>query len=151
LNLLSALSVNLDLSNFVFLVGLSQMANIPAMMLAPKMLGWKEDLGKLRPINRAIVIVLGIGMSLIIVGTGIVVMVGKDELVNGSLLGISLSCFLAVVWTYRGLIQILVYPRIWPRGGISRMSHFGLMGLFVFQFLAYWILFVKGVIKRIQG
>lgn len=124
------------------------MANIPAMLMAPKMLGWKEDLAKLQPINRAIVIVLGIGMSIVIVGSGIVVMVGCHEIAKGSTLGLALACFLAVVWTYRGSIQIVLYRKIWPKGWLGQFSHIGLGVLFVFQAVVYWSVFFIGLLKN---
>lgn len=148
MNLVPAFLFEFNFSDLVFLTGLSQLANIPAMIMAPKMLGWKEDLGKLQPINRNIFMVLGIGMSLIIVSSGVVVMVGRDEMLNGSLLGVSFACFLALVWTYRGLIQIFLYTRIWPGGRIGKVSHLGLSVLFVFQALVYWICFFTGMVKR---
>ncbi len=148
MTLFQFVSIDVTLSGIVFVAGLSQLANLPAMLIAPKMLGWKDDLAKLQPINRAIVIVLGIGMSIVIVGSGIVVMVGHREMANGSTLGMALACFLAVVWTYRGLIQIVLYTRLWPKGILGRFSHIGLGALFVFQAAIYWVCFLVGISKK---
>lgn len=151
MSIFSIPSFDVGLSGIVFLTGLSQLANLPAMIMAPKMLGWKEDLRKLQPINRAIVIVLGVGMSIVIVGSGIVVMVGSREMAGGTTLGLALACFLAVVWTYRGLIQIVLYTRLWPKGILGRFSHIGLGVLFVFQASVYWVCFVLGISKKAIG
>lgn len=124
---------SLTWSNVIFLTGLLHFCQIPAMLFAPVMLGWKEDLAKLSPINRAICCVMGGGIILTVLGLGVVVAVACDDIAGGNAAGIGLASFLAIFWAYRASIQIFLYSRIWPSGPIGRLSHYGLVALFTFQ------------------
>jgi hypothetical protein len=131
------------LSKLLFLAGVCHFFQIPAMLVAPRALGWKDDLPRLRPINRAIVIVLGFGMVLTIVGLGVVVMLSSKELANGGRLANALLCFLVLFWLYRAAVQVVVYTRLWP--GNLRLAHYGLMVLFFSLTSVYAVVFFYGV------
>jgi hypothetical protein len=132
----------LSLRNFVWLAGLLQFCQIPAMIASPKMLNWKEDLAKLSPINRNIVLVIGAAIVLTGVGLGVVVVVGATEMVGGGRLGTALCGFLGVFWLYRDAVQVFIYRKIWPKGGMGTLSHCGLTALFTFQAAVYLTAFV---------
>ena len=110
--------------------GLLHFCQVPAMIVAPRMLGWKEEMAAMSPINRRIVQVMGLAIMLTVLGTGVVVAWGAQEIAAGTPLGAALATFLAVFWTYRAAVQIVVYHRIWPGGFIGRASHYGLCLLF---------------------
>ncbi|MBI4054777.1 MAG: hypothetical protein HY402_01440 [Elusimicrobia bacterium] len=136
----------LSLEDLLFLAGMLHFLNVPAMLLAPRMLGWREDLAKLAPINRRMVLVMGGGIVLVILGLGTVVAVCSREMAEGGRLGMALSCFLGIFWGYRTFIQVYVYPRIWPGGFLGRLSHFGLVALFPFLSGVYWLAFFSGLL-----
>ncbi len=138
----------LSLRNFVFLAGLLQFCQIPAMMMAPKMLGWKDDLAKLSTINRRIVKVIGVAIVIVGVGTGAIVVCAGGEMVSGSHLAIGLSLFLGIFWGYRAMVQYLLYFRIWGKGFMGAFSNYGLAALFTFQTLVYLIAFVANLQHR---
>jgi len=138
----------LTLRNFVWLAGLLQFCQIPAMFAAPKVLGWREDLSKLSAINRNIVLVIGGGIVLTGVGTGLVVVLGATEMVGGGLLGIAFCGFLGVFWFYRLCAQVFLYARIWPGGVLGRLSYYGLTALFTFQAGVYLTAVVSTLLKR---
>jgi hypothetical protein len=135
------------LRNFVFAAGALQFCQIPAMMVAPRMLGWKEDLEKLATMNRRIVKVIGLAIVLVGVGTGAIVACAADEMVSGSRLACGLSLFLGVFWGYRALVQYFLYFRIWPKGFMGRLSNYGLAALFTFQSIVYLAAFVANVTR----
>ncbi len=137
----------LSLENLVFLAGLLQFCQIPAMLCSPKMLGWEEDLAKLSAINRRIVFVMGGGIILTVVGSGIVVVAASSEIAAGGRLGAALACFLGVLWLYRGSMQVVVYSRIWPGGFLGRLSHHGLVALFTFQSAVYFAAFAAALLR----
>jgi hypothetical protein len=134
-------------ANLVFLAGLLHFCQIPAMMVAPKMLKWKEDLSQLSPINQWIFRVIAGGIMLAVFGLGVVVVSAPNEIAEGGKLGMTLCAFLAVFWVYRAVIQIFLYSRIWPGGWLGRLSHYGLCALFLFQTGAYGIVFLEGFLK----
>lgn len=126
-----------SLQNLLFVTGLLHYCQVPAMIAAPRMLGWKEDLGQLQPINRQIVKVIGIAIMIVVLGMGAVVMVGAGELAQGGPLAVGVCAFLSVFWFYRATVQVTLYRKIWPGGVIGRFSHHGLSLLFYFQAAAY--------------
>ena len=135
----------LSMRTLVLVTGALHFCQLPAMMIAPRVLQWGDDLAKLEPINRQIVKVIGGGIMLAGLGLGVVVVCAPAEVAGGSRLGMALACFLAVLWAYRAIVQIVVYRRIWPGGGIGRLSHYGLCLLFSFQTVAYAAAFVHGL------
>lgn len=114
---------------------------VPAMVyFAPRMLNWKEDISKVSPINQAIIKAMGGGIVLAGIGLGIVVLCSPGELLGPSLLGRSLCLFLGIFWGYRAIVQMVVYPNIFPKDLMGKLSHFGLSLLFSFQAIAYgWV------------
>lgn len=118
---------------------------IPAMLMAPKMLSWEEDLAKMAPINRAIFRVITLFIMFTVLGLGLIVGMSAAELVTGSRLGIGLTLFLALFWAFRGFIQMKLYSKIWPSGLLGRLSHWGLTGLFGFLCLLYFLCFYHNV------
>lgn len=117
------------MQHLVFTAGLLHLCQVPSMIAAPRMLGWKQDLGQLETINRRIVQVIGVAIMIVVVGLGIVVMVAPGELLS-TRLGAALAGFLGVFWLYRAAVQVLLYRRIWPKGWLGRASHYGLSLLF---------------------
>lgn len=135
----------LTLKNLVLLAGVLHFCQLPAMFMAPKMLGWREDLGKLQPINRRIFNVMAGGIMMTVLGLGLVVALAPAEVAGGSRLGTALAAFLGVFWAWRGSVQVFLYSKIWPGGWLGRASHWGLSALFAFLSAVYLAAFVAGV------
>lgn len=135
----------MSLERLVGLAGWLHFCQVPAMLAAPRMLGWEEDLAKMQPINRRIFGVMATAIMLTVLGLGLVVGLSPGQVTDGSRLGTSLAGFLAVFWTYRGGVQVAVYSRIWPVGTLGSFSHYGLTALFTFLAGSYWAAFVAGV------
>jgi hypothetical protein len=145
MNLDAITGAALSLRNWVFLAGVLHFCQVPAMMMAPRMLDWKDDLAKLSVINRRIVQVIGIAIVIVGVGTGIVVACAADEMVKGGKLATGLSLFLAVFWGYRGLVQYTLYLRIWVKGWLGTISNYGLAALFTLLTVIYLIAFIHNL------
>jgi hypothetical protein len=139
----------LTLARLVRLAGILHFCQVPAMMVAPQMLGWKEDLAKMQTINRRIFGVIAAAIVLTVLGLGLVVALAADQVVNGSLLGEGLAAFLAVFWAYRFLVQVVLYSKIWPGGWLGKASHYGLTLLFAFLASAYAVAFASVALGRI--
>lgn len=129
------------LEKLLFSAGLLHFCQLPAMMFSPKMLGWDEDLAKLSTINRRIVLVMGGGIMLTVLGSGVVVAFNARHIAAGGPLARALSLFLASLWIYRGSIQVAIYARIWPSGWFARLSHYGLVVLFGYLSAVYLLAF----------
>jgi hypothetical protein len=118
------------MSQIVLAAGLLHFCQVPAMVAAPRMLGWQQDLERLQPINRRIVKVIGLAIVIVVLGLGMVVASAPGELLNGGRLALGLTSFLAVFWLYRAVVQVTLYARIWPGGFLGRASFYGLSVLF---------------------
>ena len=129
--------MGLEFEHLVMAAGLLHFCQVPAMIVAPKMLNWKEEMTAMSPINRRIVQVMGIAVILTVLGLGLVVAFGAEEIAGGTPLGTGLALFLGIFWSYRAGVQILLYHRIWPGGLVGRGSHYGLCLLFTGQSLVY--------------
>jgi hypothetical protein len=131
------------MSTWIFIAGLLHFCQVPAMALVEvSMLEWKKDLQRLQPINRRIVKVIGLAIILTVLGLGVVVMTAPGELIGGSTLGASLAAFLSVFWSYRLLVEVLVYPKVWPRTASGRIFHYALSVLFAFLAGTYTTAFI---------
>lgn len=133
----------------VIVTGMAHFFNIPATLVAPKILGWKDDFSKLSPINRMIVFVLGVGMQLTIVGLGIVTIFSSDDLLQGGKLQLFFIGFMCVFWLYRALVQFIIYPKIWPSK--IRLMHYGLQCLLTFLTCSYGVIFIYAYLKNQGG
>ncbi len=127
----------MSLKHVLRLAGLLHFVQVPAMLYAPRMLDWESDLSKISVINRRIVQVMGGAIMLTVLGTGLVVAVGSDDLAAGGTLATALCVFMCVFWTYRAAVQMFLYSRIWPQGALGRISHYALCVLFSFLSVVY--------------
>jgi hypothetical protein len=116
------------------LAALLHFVQIPSMFVARRVLDWEEELRRLAPINRRIIAVIAGGILVCVLGLATLVLALHGELLR-SRAGILLCVFLSVFWAYRGVVQFLVYGRIWPAG--ERWSHYALCLLFVVLTAAY--------------
>lgn len=126
------------MQEFFIVIGLLHFCQIPGMMMAPRMLAWKDDLAKLQPINRRIVKVIGVSIMIVVLGMGVVVVAGAGDLAAGGPLAVGVCAFLSVLWCFRATVQVTLYRKIWPGGVLGRLSHYGLSFLFYFQAAAYF-------------
>jgi hypothetical protein len=145
------LSEAIEPGNLVFLAGLLHFMQIPAVLVAPKMLNWKEELGRLLPINRLIFQMIGLGIMLMTLGAGIVVMVASDEVAGGGKLGTALCGYLAAVWLFRLLVQLKVYAPLWPGGLWGRLSHYGVVANLTTKIGIYFYVFLLGLARLLLG
>lgn len=122
----------------VRIAGFLHFTQIPAMFAAGRMLRWDSELGRLSPINRRIVRVIGLAIVIVMCGLGAVVVVAAEDIARGdAVLATGVSGFLACFLGFRTFVQWVVYARVWPADRWGRLSHISLGLLFSFQTLVY--------------
>ena len=134
----------LTLENLAVLAGSLHFCQLPALLFAPKMLNWSEEFGRLSLINRRIFQLIGIAIMWMSLWLGLIVIIAHKELVNGSLLGKLLCCYLGFVWGFRAVVQVFVYWKLWPGGWLGVLSNYGLTALLFFLTGLYFFLFAMG-------
>jgi hypothetical protein len=125
-------------------LGLAHLIQLPAMAFVPKILRWQTELARLSPINQRLFAVVTGGIVLCVNGLGLVVFAGASDMLH-SRLGTALSAFLFCFWTYRAVVQLVVYPTLWPER--ARWAHWVLCALFPSLALAYAGLLLAGLAR----
>jgi hypothetical protein len=128
-------------TRLVLCAGVLHFTQLPAMAMAGRLLDWRGQLRLLDPLNRSLVLGIGVGIMIAMTGLGVLVVCRPASLVNGDPMGRLLAAFLAVFLGYRALVQWVAYGPIWPRRRLGRGTHW-LLGLqFTFQAIVYLLAF----------
>lgn len=120
------------MQQIIFIVGLAQITLAVGSLAIPKILNWRGELSKVRPIIKQIfwtyaAYILGFNLSF-----GFLSVFSGEELVNGSILAKAVTGFIAVYWISRILIQFFYFDRSdFPRGGWYRAGEIALVTLFI--------------------
>jgi hypothetical protein len=136
-----------DAAALIFrIAGALSFCQLPAMVLAPRMLRWNQELAAVSPLSRRIIGVIGIAIVLVVQGTAVVTLVGAAEMARGTSLGTAFAGFLGVFWGFRAAAQ-RTYAPLWPRGRVGWLSHVGLTCLFTTQSAVFLFGFVRGLVR----
>lgn len=134
------------LRTIVQITGLLHFCQIIGMIFAPKLFRWKEDVGRLDPINQKIFKVMIGAVLILVLGSGVIVASSPHEMISGSRLSIGLSGFLAIIWIYRGSVQYFLYAKLLPPITHVRIAHHLMLLLFAFQATVYSYIFFRGLL-----
>jgi hypothetical protein len=104
----------------------------------PFRFGWKEDLARVRPMNRKLFRVYWVFILVTIVAFGVLTLVLHDELLRGDRAALALASFMALFWAIRLAADFFYFSHDdWPPGGLFRLAHVLLILLFVFLLSTY--------------
>lgn len=96
----------------VLLCGL-QFLQVPGMIVGQRVLAWGEDLSRLTPVSRRLVIALGVGITIYVCGTGVIGILFPQAVIETEP-GRALCVLQAVAWTVRASLQLIVIGPTWP-------------------------------------
>jgi len=103
-----------DPAHVLVLVCGLQFLQLPGMIIGQRVLGWGEDLSRLTPVSRRLVIALGAGIMMYVCGTGVIGLVFPRLTVTTEV-GRALCVLQAVAWTLRASLQLFVIAPTWPQ------------------------------------
>ncbi|HUK81258.1 MAG TPA: hypothetical protein VLZ12_01365 [Verrucomicrobiae bacterium] len=127
----------------LWLAGAGQFCVLLASVQVPYRMGWKEDLAKLRPVNRKLMWTYGFFIVMTIIAFGTLTLVLHDEMLRGGRTAIGLATFLGVFWLARVVLDFTVHTHAdWPRGIRFVIAHVLLTTLFVVLATTYLSLVV---------
>jgi alginate O-acetyltransferase complex protein AlgI len=127
----------------LWLAGASHFVILAASFQVPSRLRWKQDLAQLMPFNRKMLWVQSGFTVLTIVAFGTLTLALHDELFRGERAALGLTCFIAIYWTARILVDAFYFSHNdWPKGSQFIIGHILLTSLFVSLAASYWALFI---------
>jgi hypothetical protein len=123
------------------LAGLGQLALAVGSLWIPRILGWREETARLRPLTRNVFWTYAGYIWANHVCFGLLSALAPDALLDGTLLARSVTGFISLYWGARLAIQFLVFRRAGlPEGALYRLGEAALVGLFSFLTLLYgWV------------
>jgi alginate O-acetyltransferase complex protein AlgI len=122
----------------LWLAGLGHFAVLGASFQVPVRLGWREELARLRPLNRKLMWTYGGFTVLTIVAFGALTLVLHDELLRGDRAALALAIFIGLYWAVRIAVDLVYFGHEgWPAGRHFVVGHALLRALFGFLSLTY--------------
>ena len=126
------------LSDLVRIAGIGQLVLVVFSLAIPRMLGWKEETAKLRPLTRQVFWTYATYIWAINLFFGLISTLAPAWLLNRSELAGAVASFIALYWLGRLVIQFVVFDRNDAgRGPFFRLAEIALVSLFIFLALVY--------------
>jgi hypothetical protein len=121
----------------VFVAGVGQLALITASLAIPRVLRWREDTAKLRPLTRQVFWTYAMYIWCTNLAVGLVSL-RPGWLLDRSPLAACVTGFITAYWVGRVLIQFFYFDRSdAPPGLFIRLAEVALIGLFIYLSLVY--------------
>jgi RsiW-degrading membrane proteinase PrsW (M82 family) len=125
----------------LWLAGSGHFVVLIASFQVPARLQWKQDLARLMPLNRKLLWVQSGFTVLTIMAFGTLTLALHRELLRGDRAAMGVTCFIAIYWTTRILVDAFYFShQDWPSGRQFVVGHFLLTGLFLALAASYWSL-----------
>ncbi len=125
------------LPELIFVAGIGQLILIAASLVIPRVLGWREETAKLRPLTRQVFWTYAIYIWSTNLAFGLISL-QPGWLLDHSRLAACVTGFITAYWVGRVLIQFFYFDRSdAPSGAVIRLAEIALVGLFVFLSLVY--------------
>ena len=126
------------LRNAIFAAGVGQLALAAASLALPRVLGWREDTARLKPLTRQVFWTYAGYIWAANLSFGLLSSLAPSTMLDGSLLATALCGYIALYWTSRLAIQFFVFDRSKTKEGrLFQLAEVALTSLFVFLVTAY--------------
>jgi hypothetical protein len=99
------------MKNWIVLAGFGQLAIALASLAIPRVLRWREDLARLRPLTRQVFWTYAAYIWSTNVAFGLVSICAPENLLDGSTLARAVCAFIALYWGARLAIQLFWFDR----------------------------------------
>ncbi|HUS01862.1 MAG TPA: hypothetical protein VMY77_09055 [Chitinophagaceae bacterium] len=129
---------DINISSWIILAGIGQIALVLGSLAIPKILKWKDELNKVQPLIRQIFWTYAGYILITNLYFGLVSVLATKELIDGSVLACAITGFITLYWFSRVAIQFFYFDRSsFPPGRILLIGEILLVTLFVFLTLVY--------------
>jgi hypothetical protein len=120
------------MKNWILLAGVGQLVLALASLAIPRVLGWREDVGRMKRLTQQVFWTYAAYIWGTNVSFGLISVIAPESLIDGSTLARSVCGFIAAYWGARVLIQIFWFDRTsLPQGAHYKLGDFALTALFV--------------------
>ena len=116
----------------VFIAGVAQLLLASASLAIPRVLRWREDTARLRPLTRQVFWTYAGYIWATNLSFGLISSCAPESLLDGSVLAHAVCAFIAAYWIVRLVIQFAWFDRTdIPSGRLMRAAEAGLLAMFV--------------------
>jgi hypothetical protein len=119
------------------LAGLGQLALALASLVLPRLLGWREDTARLRPLTRQVFWTYAGYIWATNVAMGLLSALAPDSLLDGSPLARCVCIYIAAYWGARFAIQLFAFGHHAPPGRKYKVAEASMTALFLALTLIY--------------
>lgn len=122
----------------LILAGIGQLALAAGSLIIPRVLRWREDTARLRPLTRQVFWTYAGYIWTTNVAFGLLSVVAPQLLLDGGALARIVAAYITLYWGGRVAIQFTYFDRTdAPPGRLTQLSEAALVGLFVYLTLVY--------------
>ena len=128
----------MKLELLIFVGGIIHFGILIASALVPKVLDWKDSLGKLDGLSRQLVWVHGAFIVLVIIGFGLLSVLFAGELVAGTPLARAVCSLIAFFWAARLVVQFFIFDaKPYLKNAFLKLGYNGLTVVFTYLAVVY--------------
>ena len=134
----------MSIETAIILAGLGQVLLVVSTLAAPKVLRWKEDTAKLRPLNRQIFWTYANYILVTNLSIGLLSLLAPELLTREDSLSTIISGYISLYWGARVVLQFTYYDRNdKPNGLFFKLCEYGYNALFIYLAAVYGTLFIQ--------
>jgi hypothetical protein len=122
---------------FILLAGLGQLVLAAASLSLPRVLGWRAETAKLRPLTREVFWTYAAYIWATNVAMGLLSVLGPGWLLDRTPLARAVTGYITIYWGARLAIQFGWFGKNAPPGALYRLGEAALMTLFLALTLTY--------------
>lgn len=136
--ILIGIGIQNTLSALILILGIAQFCILVASFQVPTRLRWREELPRLSSLNQKLMWTYGSFIVFTIVSWGILTLILRQEILDGTRAGLAVSTVIFLFWGLRLLTDTFYFKSTdWPKGPFMQIGHVMLNCLFTFVFLGY--------------
>lgn len=122
----------MSMREVIVAAGIGQLALALVSLTVPRVLGWREETAKLKPLTREVFWTYAAYIWTAHICFGLLSALAPDALLDGSLLATAVCAFIAVWWGARLSLQVVAFDRsARPPGAIFVLAEVALVTTFV--------------------
>ena len=124
--------------NALILAGLAQLGIAASSVFIPRLLGWREETSRLKPLTRQVFWTYAGYILCFHIAFGLLSLLAPASLLDGSLLARAVCGFIAVYWLVRLTLQFAVFDRSVAAGRpLFRFGEAAYVSTFAYLVLVY--------------